>query len=184
MKENTHKQLIIRRRTAKVQQKINKSGKCLFLTWKMMVLCERTPGSQMSIRCWAGGAVVLSFLCADSGPGARFSELLGSSRACARGDAAFRCLRQRWARAAEGERSETKPQPTVYSLYQTVTHHYPYISQRRKSLWLRHQLSNGARESLFSQAATLTGATWLGLSEGLAAATGPGRHLVPALSEV
>ena len=143
---------------------------------------ERTPASQMSIRCWAGGAVVLSFLCADSGPGARFSQLLGPSLACARGDAAFRCLRQRWARAAEGERSETKPQPTVCSSYKTVTDHYPYISQRRKSLWLRHQLSNGARESLFSQAAILTGATWLGLPEEPAAARAPGRHLVLVLS--
>jgi len=80
MKEDTHKHFIIRRGTAKVQQKINKSGKCLFLTWRMRVLCERMPASQMSIRCWAGGAVVLSFLCADSGPGARFSELLGPAR--------------------------------------------------------------------------------------------------------
>ncbi len=184
MKEDTHKHWIIRRRTAKVQQKINKSGKCLFLTWRMRVLCKRTPASQMSIRCCAGGAVVLSFLCAESGPGARFSELLGPSRGCARGDAAFRCLRQRWARAAEGERNERQSPAHRIFILPDCTDHYRYISQRRKSLWLRHQLSNGARESLFSQAATLTGATWIGLPDEWAAARAPGRRLVLVLSEV
>jgi len=143
---------------------------------------EITAASQMSIRCWASGAVVLSFLCADSGPGARFSELLGPSRACARGDVAFRCLRQRWAGVAEGERDERKSPAHRIFILPDCTDHYPYISQRRKSLWLRHQLSNGARESFFSQAATFIGATWIGLSEEPAAATGPGRHLVPPLS--